>query len=239
LSASDLDEIEEQSCGGALDLVRAAARAEATARPRLWLVTRGAMALGDGPSAVAVAQAPLWGIARTVAHEQPALRCSAVDLDPGAPAGDVAALLAELDADDREDQIAFRDGRRYVARLVRASFGPPADPEPDGDRVRLPAGQPFQLTIARPGTLELAARARRRRPPGPGEVEIAVRAAGLNFRDVMKAMGLYPAASDDPAWIGDECAGLVSAVGEGVTGLAIGDEVAAVAPASFGSFVTT
>ena len=67
-----------------------------------------------------------------------------------------------------------------------------------------------------------------RRAPGPGEVEVRVRATGLNFRDVLNAMGLYPgtevgpvtaetyARPGDPGPIGGDCAGVVVALGEGV-----------------------
>jgi NADPH:quinone reductase-like Zn-dependent oxidoreductase len=63
--------------------------------------------------------------------------------------------------------------------------------------------------------------------PGPGEVRIAVRAAGLNFADVMARMGLYPDAPKLPAVVGYEVAGEVDAVGTGVTSPAPGDRVLA------------
>lgn len=63
--------------------------------------------------------------------------------------------------------------------------------------------------------------------PGPGQVRIAVRAAGLNFADVMARMGLYPDAPKLPAVVGYEVAGLVDAVGAGVVSPAPGDRVLA------------
>lgn len=61
--------------------------------------------------------------------------------------------------------------------------------------------------------------------PGPGQVRIKQRAAGLNYIDVYHRTGLYPLASL-PAVIGMEGAGDVVAVGEDVTALAVGDRVA-------------
>ena len=58
-----------------------------------------------------------------------------------------------------------------------------------------------------------------RRQPGAGEVEIEVCAAGLNFSDVMKALGLYPGLPDGPVPLGIECAGKIVAVGAGRRGL--------------------
>ena len=78
-----------------------------------------------------------------------------------------------------------------------------------------------------------------REPPGPGQVEIEVMAAALNFSDVMKALGLYPGLPDGPVPLGIECAGRISAIGAGVPGLAVGDEVVALAPFSFGNYATT
>ena len=63
--------------------------------------------------------------------------------------------------------------------------------------------------------------------PGPGQVRIAVRAAGLNFADVMARMGLYPEAPRLPAVVGFEVAGLVDAAGAGVTSPVPGDRVLA------------
>ena len=63
--------------------------------------------------------------------------------------------------------------------------------------------------------------------PGPGEVRIRVRASGLNFAEVMARQGLYPDAPKPPCVVGYEAAGVVDAVGEGVTALAEGQRVVA------------
>ena len=79
----------------------------------------------------------------------------------------------------------------------------------------------------------------RRRAPGAGEVEIEIVVAGVNFSDVMKVLGLYPALPDGPVPLGAECSGRITAVGEGVTALRVGDLVLAVAGFAFGSHVVT
>ena len=62
---------------------------------------------------------------------------------------------------------------------------------------------------------------------GPGQVRIRVRAAGLNFADVMAAQGLYPDAPKPPCVVGYEAAGVVDALGDGVPDHAVGQRVVA------------
>ncbi|MCI0546229.1 MAG: SDR family NAD(P)-dependent oxidoreductase [Candidatus Rokubacteria bacterium] len=223
-------------CGSVLHLVQAAARAGWTPSPRLWLVTEGAQAVGEGP--VRAEQAPVWGLGRVVALEHPELRCVRVDLDPAAGADSARALLSEVWTPDAEDQIAHRRGVRHVARLVRRP------PRPDrGER----ATHPRQARISRYGILDcLALEPMTRRPPARGEVEIEVRATGLNFRDVLNALGMLQEEAERlgirsaaEMRFGFECAGLVVAVGEDVRRFRIGDEViAAITTGSMGDFAT-
>jgi NADPH:quinone reductase-like Zn-dependent oxidoreductase/acyl carrier protein/NADP-dependent 3-hydroxy acid dehydrogenase YdfG len=75
-----------------------------------------------------------------------------------------------------------------------------------------------------------------RRPPGPGQVELRVRASGLNFRDVLSALGMYPG---EIKHLGSDCAGEVVAVGDGVSQFAVGDRVVAMVEGAFASHATT
>src|SRR6266511_3824163 len=60
-------------------------------------------------------------------------------------------------------------------------------------------------------------------PVGPGEIRIAVRAAGINFADTMARAGVYPDAPSPPCVVGYEVAGEVESVGDGVEGFSVGD----------------
>ena len=136
---------------------------------------------------------------------------------------------------DDEDEVALRGPERYVHRYLPAP-GLPSE----GARGPTQAGVPYRLAARRPGTLDgLVLQKLRRQPPGPGEVEIEVVAAGLNFSDVMKALGMYPGLPDGPVPLGAECSGRITAVGEGVNELRDGDDVLAVAGFAFGSHVVT
>ncbi|MAP10863.1 MAG: hypothetical protein CMQ61_02295 [Gammaproteobacteria bacterium] len=88
--------------------------------PRIWFVTQGAQAVTDN-AAVAVWQAPLWGLARTVQVEHAGLGCTCVDIEPEIEDAQAAGLLLDaLGCTDAESQVVFRAGQRYVARLCKA-----------------------------------------------------------------------------------------------------------------------
>jgi len=137
-TVASLNAAQPLGCGSVLLLVQELARTESRDFPRLWLVTRGGQAAGEEPSPLAVAQSPLWGLGRVIAQEHPMLWGGLVDLEPAPSLGDAAArqLWEEISTPDGEDQLAFRQGRRYVARLVRkrrsATQGPPLRWRPDG-----------------------------------------------------------------------------------------------------------
>jgi NADPH:quinone reductase-like Zn-dependent oxidoreductase/acyl carrier protein len=210
--------VQEQLLGHTLALVQALA--ERPEPPRLWLGTRGAQPVLPG-EAVAVAQTSLAGLVRVIAQELPELDCTQLDLDPG---GDISALADELMHGSGEIQVAFRDGIRYVPRLARHV---PTAIATDG---------PVQLDIRERGVLDnLALHPADRPAPGPGEVEIEIVASGLNFRDVLNALGMYPEAAP----LGGECAGRITAVGPNVTQFQIGDEVMALTPHAFSTYVVT
>jgi phthiocerol/phenolphthiocerol synthesis type-I polyketide synthase C len=207
--------------------------------PRLWLVTRGAQAVGVEP--VSVAQAPLWGLGRVIALEHPQFQCVRIDLDPGSEMAEIPLIFQELWSKDGEDQIAFRRAVRYVPRLVRveaASLDMSVAKSGQNDsKLSIPAASSFFLGIARPGQLDmLRLQPATRIEPGPGQVEIEVYTAGLNYRDVLNAMGVYPG---DPIPLGAECAGRIARIGKEVEGFQVGDAVIAIAPASFSKFATT
>jgi NAD(P)-dependent dehydrogenase (short-subunit alcohol dehydrogenase family) len=106
-----------------LHLVQALAGSRASAR--LCLVTRGVRS--PKPSLSALAQTPLWGIARTLGIEHPELKPLVVDLDvDGRPEEQVRALVDEVLAGDRDTQIALARSRRLVPRLVPRSRATPS-----------------------------------------------------------------------------------------------------------------
>ena len=128
ITLASLTKAQSLGCGAVLQLVQELAGAELRDPPRLWLVTRGAQAAGEESLPIDVAQSPLWGMGRVIAQEHAAFWGGLVDIEPaaGASALDTAAhqLYEEISRPDGEDQIAFRDGRRLVGRLVRSVHKP-------------------------------------------------------------------------------------------------------------------
>jgi NADPH:quinone reductase-like Zn-dependent oxidoreductase/thioesterase domain-containing protein/acyl carrier protein len=206
--------------------------------PRTWFVTRQVHRVVDGDRAEGLAAAPLVGLTR-VANNETQCVFSLVDL--GACSAEEAAehLLAEITtAPDGERETAYRDGVRYALRLRRTT----ADQWPSR---RFPARRdgtvtPYHLQIDRPGVLtDLALRETERRAPGPEEIEVRVMAGGLNFRDVMKALGTHPGSRLDQRRLGDDFAGTVERVGESVRAFRVGDRVAGIAPSAFSAYAVT
>ncbi|HEY7509712.1 MAG TPA: beta-ketoacyl reductase, partial [Vicinamibacteria bacterium] len=130
-AAEDVHAAARLACAGLLHLAQAAAQEGAGP---IWVVTRGAHAVDAGDPAPAVAQAPVWGLGRTVAVERPEIWGGLLDLAPRAAADDVDRVIAEVTRPDGEDQVAWRGGVRHAARIApRGAAGSRAvRPRPDG-----------------------------------------------------------------------------------------------------------
>ena len=140
------------------------------------------------------------------------------------------------------DEVALRDGQRYVHRLVPAPTTATGDLALEERHTVIDVGGPdaFRLQLDQAGRLDgLKVHAVKRIPPQAGQVEIGVALSALNFSDVLKTMGLYPGLNGQAPVIGGECVGVVTALGEGVDSVQVGQRVIAVAPGTLGSHVTT
>jgi acyl transferase domain-containing protein len=179
---------------------------------RLTLVTNGAVTARENEAADGHG-ASLWGLASVAALERPELGLRVIDLDPGlrSQGKDVLAALEAGSA----PHLALRDGSLLVPRLRRLPMNR--------------GGKAQRVTLTGEGLQGVRWAAFTPPAPGPGEVLIKVAAAGVNFRDVLMAIGMYPGA---PVGLGGECAGTVEAVGSGVKNFEIGARVFGFAPAS-------
>ncbi|MEZ4737572.1 MAG: SDR family NAD(P)-dependent oxidoreductase [Caldilineaceae bacterium] len=237
---TDLPDATLALCGGLLHLTQALIAT--TLNAALWIVTQGVQSLNEEPVlhqsssrrfkgdnlGLTAAAGALWGLGRTLLLEQPQLHCVCLDLEPGMAATPAAEVLRQeivtgLGREPLATQVAYRNQTRYVAHLAPWQAPPVLDP-----------AQPMRLQLQEYGSLDqLTFVPLQRRTPNPGEIEVEVKAVGLNFRDVLNALGMlkeYYAevlgiTQAQAVGLGFECAGLVTAVGEGVTHLAVGDRV--------------
>jgi NADPH:quinone reductase-like Zn-dependent oxidoreductase/acyl carrier protein len=206
--------------------------------PDVLLVTSGAQRVVASDAVCDLAGAALWGVARAARLEYPGWRVRMADFGP---ALSPAAIAVEAGRENPAE-VAWRDGERRVLRVGRvdASVAWGAWPPLGGAG----ASSAFALKSETPGNLAgLRLRRIARRAPGPGEVEVEVKVAPINFKDVMKALGMLSSKVLAPTHFGEElgmeCAGIVVGVGAGVEGFAVGDPVCLSYQGSFRSHVTT
>ncbi|AEM85977.1 type I polyketide synthase [Streptomyces violaceusniger] len=188
----------------------------------LLVLTRGAVGAGPREAVADLAAATAWGLVRSAQAENPG-RITLIDTD--AATGMTAGLLA-VARGTGEPQLAVRAGRLYAARLARADVG-----------LAVPETDAWHLDSLAKGTLEnlrLVPFAEGGRELGSGEVRIRVHAAGVNFRDVLNALGMYP---DPDELLGSDVAGVVAEVGPGVSDLRVGDRVMGLVDGGIGSLV--
>lgn len=212
-------------------------------KPECWAVTARAAtmilpaAVRDALRLTASADdAPFWGFTRSAINEHPDVTLRLADIAAPAATQSMAMLTdAMLDA-DAENEILVTPAGRYVVRMDAAPFARRTAPASENSFLRLELPASGQLK-----NLHWALRPAK--APAADEVVIDVRAAGLNFRDVMYAMGQLSDEALEGGFagptLGMEVAGVVSSLGREVKSLAIGDEVIAFTPAGFATRALT
>ncbi|GGX54020.1 type I polyketide synthase [Streptomyces noursei] len=192
----------------------------AAAQGELCLVTPPTGSFPAPERPLSPADAPMWGLGRVLATEYPAVRIRRISLEPvGELARDADRLVGELLTDEGAPETVMTSQGRFQPRLVTSDMT---------SRRGVP-GSGYRLRLSDPGLAHrLVWVPESRREPGGGELLIEVKAAALNYRDVMVATGLVPdeyAPAEGGPRLGLECSGVVTATGPGVTGFAPGDRV--------------
>jgi acyl transferase domain-containing protein/acyl carrier protein len=226
-----------------LHLVQSLARLEPEQAPhRLYVITQGAQHVSNEPGPV-LDQAYLVGLARTALSELPHLRCTLIDLDPAAGFENAQELANELLSDSQESDVALRGDTRYVHRLTPISRVKKAEGGEKKETLSVEEAGDFRLRIGSLGRFEsLYYQQIQRRPPGPGEIEVRMHAAALNFKDILKTLGMLPEVALESTFhqtsLGMEGTGEIVAVGEGVTDHKVGDMLVGGFRDSFSLYVT-
>ncbi|UTF51197.1 SDR family NAD(P)-dependent oxidoreductase [Desulfomicrobium sp. ZS1] len=205
---------------------------------RFWFINGGCQEVAGEQIRPVMSQAPLWGFGRVLQNEMPGLDTRLIDLAGGIPSkAQLDGLAQELLSPGPDQELVLIDDRRYRAKIESFDSTPARPNTPDvADAIRLMFDVPGKFD-------RLYWRQISRCLPGPGQIQIQTMATGLNFRDVMWAMGMLPDEALENGFSGPtmglECSGVVSAVGEGVIDFQVGDDVVCFAPSCFSSFVTT
>lgn len=219
-AGSDGDVLGRRALDGALHLIQALERH--AAQTRLVFVTRGAQVVDPQDAPVALAPAGLVGLARVARNEHPALCCTLVDLD-AADHNPAPALLAEILEDDGQDDIAWRGGQRKLHRLERIPFS-----ALDGSDAPQEVANAQAFMLENTSGSAFRFRACGREAPAAGMVEIELHAVALN--------AALNATHDEQAdSVRRVTAGVVSAIGPGVTTPPVGTTVLAMMPGTLRS----
>jgi acyl transferase domain-containing protein/NADPH:quinone reductase-like Zn-dependent oxidoreductase/NAD(P)-dependent dehydrogenase (short-subunit alcohol dehydrogenase family)/acyl carrier protein len=192
----------------------------------LWIITEGAVATEPGEPVDPV-QSALWGFGRSIITEQPTLHCRLVDCDGFDDAvHSLAGLLVTPDTSIQEPELALRQGKYLVPRLLPWARGGP---------LAVPRATNYILAPTERGAIDNLRLAETEvAPPIAGQVQVRVEAAGLNFRDVLNVLGLYPG---DPGLIGGDLSGIVTELGADVSEFEVGQRVFGFMPGAFASRV--
>ncbi len=198
---------------------------------RIYVMTRGAFGTNDTPADPV--EAGFWAFLRTIANEYQTLDLRRIDVPANMAPAALATRLALALADTAgETEIIIGEEGTRVARVG-------AQPVVPG--VATAEAVHLRRRMLMPGE-RIAWMQTARRAPSPGEVEVAVVATGLNFRDVMFALSLLPEDILEDGFagptLGIEFSGRVLRVGRDVTSLKPGDAAMGFAPSSFSSHLT-
>lgn len=200
--------------GPLLSLIKSLQMTGATHTPKLWCVTEQSIAANAADTDLNPGHASLHGFINVVAMEHPEFNAVMIDLDANGGERGWRMVADEIAWGSQEKRVALRRNGRWVPRLARCTDAKRGMPVP---------AAPYRLVIEKKGTFDdLKFVPFEPRQLGSTEVRVKVLSAGLNFRDVMGVLDVYPGEAGP---LGGECIGEITQLGEGVSGFSIGDRV--------------
>ena len=257
LDQGNLD-LQNQRCASTIDLIKGLETSSTDSLPKLSLITSGGAVVSDEEQDFVFdanpSQAALWGLGRVVMNEHPDLNCKLIDLQGNFDADITGRLLinelksiktgggvlTSTPSADKENEVILKENVRHVLRMTQVTL------ESSNKKASRPLSSqlPYCLQFSTAGQLKnLYWQELPERFLQADEIEIQPCSAGLNFRDVMYAMGLLSDEAVENGFagptLGMELSGVVVNVGSAVTEFTKGDEVIGFAPACFSSRVIT
>ena len=205
-------------CVTLLHILQELSQVKGAEKCSLGIVTCGSQAIAPQEPLAGLAATPLWGLGRVIRLEYPHLDCKLIDLERMQNETAIANLCQIFFSGTQELEIALRAETIFVNRLQKIAF---STDETVQETRQTSTDVPVELEIGTPGKLDsLFYRESERITPGRGEIEIKVHTSALNFKDVLKVMGVIPQTVLKDTYFGDcfgmECSGKVVAIGEGV-----------------------
>lgn len=211
--------------------------------PAVWMITQGVEKITTTDHVVNLSQAAIYGMGRVLMNEYPFIPLRIVDVASQAKSEEWTNLLADFSSEKlpAATEIALRGTERYTRKLQLVTL---EYAEEKACKELSARGSWYRADVTEYGMLDsVVFRQMKQSRLQPDEVEIEVRAAGLNFKDIMNVMGLL---SDEAVEggiagknLGLECAGVVTAVGADVTDTKVGDAVMAWASHSFAGYTVS
>jgi acyl transferase domain-containing protein/NADPH:quinone reductase-like Zn-dependent oxidoreductase/NAD(P)-dependent dehydrogenase (short-subunit alcohol dehydrogenase family)/acyl carrier protein len=210
---------EIQAVNGCVNLIKAIENVRREKLSTLWIVTQGGL---KGSS--------LWGLCRVIRQEYPHVCVRLLDLDPNQPM-DSSIIGGEAKHMTHEDEVKWVNGKRYTSKLKKNTTM---------DAHRELSNYSLELKTA--GLIDsLYFKEINTREPLPHEVAIQVHSTSLNFKDLMKVLGMLDQNVLEGTYFGSsfgmECSGTITKVGNKVKKYALGDKVCAFMPNTFQSYI--
>jgi acyl transferase domain-containing protein/D-arabinose 1-dehydrogenase-like Zn-dependent alcohol dehydrogenase/acyl carrier protein len=214
----------DNGCQSVLMLIQKLSQAMWSPSPRVYLLTRGTQAIGIDAVVPGFYNQSLWGMANVLQVEHPELRTVRIDLD--VDSAQDHKVMDDILTVQTDCMVALRKGNRLVNRLARSNTK------------LAEKGKILQLTIPVKGVIDNLTYVEIPRPViDDDQIEVQSIAAGMNFRDLLNVLDMYPGPNPGP--LGGEGSGKVVAVGKNVKNLKVGDDVFGVLLPSLAQYTHT
>jgi acyl transferase domain-containing protein/acyl carrier protein len=234
----NLSSDDDLNCLGITYFLQALAVSGYAATPRVYIVTAGSQVVTESDVSPVIHQAPVWGFGRVLYHEYHSFYCTRIDLPKTTGPDNVQVLCHILQSGTKETELAIRDGGIYAARIKKADTISATPSVSTHKGYQYKKAIPYKIVTDEPGLFEnLYAGELTRSEPGEEEIEVEVAASGLNFMNVMSALGIYPGYEKGFRSLGLEFAGTVTRVHPSVTQFRLGDKVMGCAENSLSKYV--
>ena len=119
VSTEDIEKLSGISCMNAINILRSLIQSGFKATPSFCIVTQDSQKVTNDDKLKGILNSSLWGLGKVINMEHPEFNCRRIDVNSIDSKDNIELLINEINSDSKEEQIAFRKGKRYVSRLER------------------------------------------------------------------------------------------------------------------------